>query len=533
MESWLNSRQTTRWQRRCLKAVMDKYKWRVGILTEMPPVGKVGVSPRCVLGFNVNRGQEISLRLRTDDLKGFRKIAVIRSTLIHELTHMVHDDHDNAFKALNSKLVKESQVLSSGQRVSWNGAGNSSAGEGFLGFEDHSESRGVDGHGAVGARTVGGALAPLADARAMAAAAALGRHQHRPAPPPSPSAPSTPVLAGSPLSNSVLSEGALRSEAGPAQGALGSEAAPAQSALPEVAQAGSGPGSGSGLGPDGGSPQEGQEGAREGDEPMSVDPAVLVKGEHASHSGAPPGARRAGHECESTCACAHAGTENQAGGETEQTDAMDVDHKSQAPPPPPEACDAPAASDANAATDNAQARGDGSSSGSSREGTAVGASGNEAGLSVGSGVGEGAGALGMEDVVPEELSGIASAVGEAQRRLAEAAQRLQQEALAGGAQKEGVAQAVATVRTILRNVMQHPGEHKFRTVKKTNRVFRTSVAHFPAAVELLRVAGFREKESEGHGGGLGDGGEGEVLHCKTPDPALLWLACSTLDQLSY
>ncbi len=32
--------------------------------------GKVGISPVCILGLNVNKGQEILLRLRTDDLKG-------------------------------------------------------------------------------------------------------------------------------------------------------------------------------------------------------------------------------------------------------------------------------------------------------------------------------------------------------------------------------------------------------------------------------------------------------------------------------
>lgn len=35
----------------------------------MPPEGKEGISPMCILGVNINAGQEISLRLRTDDLK--------------------------------------------------------------------------------------------------------------------------------------------------------------------------------------------------------------------------------------------------------------------------------------------------------------------------------------------------------------------------------------------------------------------------------------------------------------------------------
>mmetsp|Transcript_50110 Transcript_50110/g.160467 ORF Transcript_50110/g.160467 Transcript_50110/m.160467 type:complete len:250 (+) Transcript_50110:57-806(+) len=61
--------------------VMEKHKYKVGVLTEMPPEGKVGVSPVCLLGFNKNRGQEISLRLRTDDLRGFRKYLRIRETL--------------------------------------------------------------------------------------------------------------------------------------------------------------------------------------------------------------------------------------------------------------------------------------------------------------------------------------------------------------------------------------------------------------------------------------------------------------------
>uniref|UniRef100_A0A453RIZ3 WLM domain-containing protein n=1 Tax=Aegilops tauschii subsp. strangulata TaxID=200361 RepID=A0A453RIZ3_AEGTS len=65
-------------------AIMNKHRWRVGIMTEMAPVGYVGVSPKCILGFNKNMGEEISLRLRTDDLKGFRKYESIKKTLLHE-----------------------------------------------------------------------------------------------------------------------------------------------------------------------------------------------------------------------------------------------------------------------------------------------------------------------------------------------------------------------------------------------------------------------------------------------------------------
>lgn len=52
-----------------------------------------------------------SLRLRTDDLKGFRRYDRIRETLIHELAHMVHGEHNNAFKEFNSQLRREAEAL--------------------------------------------------------------------------------------------------------------------------------------------------------------------------------------------------------------------------------------------------------------------------------------------------------------------------------------------------------------------------------------------------------------------------------------
>ncbi|KAL2474268.1 wlm [Abeliophyllum distichum] len=92
-------------------AIMNKHRWRVGILTEMAPVGYVGVSPICVLGVNKNHGEEISLRLRTDDLKGFRKYESIKKTLLHELAHMVYSEHDANFYALDKQLNKEAASL--------------------------------------------------------------------------------------------------------------------------------------------------------------------------------------------------------------------------------------------------------------------------------------------------------------------------------------------------------------------------------------------------------------------------------------
>ncbi|XAR68145.1 hypothetical protein NMG60_11003177 [Bertholletia excelsa] len=92
-------------------AIMNKHRWQVGIMTEMAPVGYVGVSPKCILGFNKNHGEEISLRLRTDDLKGFRKYESIKKTLLHELAHMVYSEHDENFYALDKQLNQEAEAL--------------------------------------------------------------------------------------------------------------------------------------------------------------------------------------------------------------------------------------------------------------------------------------------------------------------------------------------------------------------------------------------------------------------------------------
>lgn len=87
--------------------VMRRKGWRVGALKEMPPEGKVGVDPVCVLGYNTNKGMEIHLRLRTDDRKGFRPMRMIRQVLAHELAHNVFSEHDDKFKELMRWIERE------------------------------------------------------------------------------------------------------------------------------------------------------------------------------------------------------------------------------------------------------------------------------------------------------------------------------------------------------------------------------------------------------------------------------------------
>jgi WLM domain len=92
-------------------ACMKKHRWKVGSLAELFPDGKVGESPVTVMGLNTNKGQQILLRLRTDDCKGFRKISSIRSVLYHELAHNVYSQHDGDFFQLMRQIERECTEL--------------------------------------------------------------------------------------------------------------------------------------------------------------------------------------------------------------------------------------------------------------------------------------------------------------------------------------------------------------------------------------------------------------------------------------
>ncbi|KAJ3337620.1 hypothetical protein HDU93_000763 [Gonapodya sp. JEL0774] len=81
--------------------VMKDHQWTVGSLIELSP------AERSILGYNQNKGQTIALRLRTNDLDGFRYYDSVRKVLLHELSHMVWSEHDERFHSLNRQLNKE------------------------------------------------------------------------------------------------------------------------------------------------------------------------------------------------------------------------------------------------------------------------------------------------------------------------------------------------------------------------------------------------------------------------------------------
>lgn len=99
-----------------------------------------------------------------------------------------------------------------------------------------------------------------------------------------------------------------------------------------------------------------------------------------------------------------------------------------------------------------------------------------------------------------------------QARVMEAAQRLAREA------SEGSNAAFATLQSMLQALLEHPQELKFRRVRLNNAKFQRTVGRFPAAIDLLRDVGFQEREG------------GTVLEYTRGDPGLLWWGKCVVEQ---
>uniref|UniRef100_A0A7S1BB43 WLM domain-containing protein n=1 Tax=Corethron hystrix TaxID=216773 RepID=A0A7S1BB43_9STRA len=83
-------------------AIMKERDLVVGTLGEMDPIDDRYMQQKqqhggCLLGYNTNAGARIDIKLRTDDLEGFRPYSELASTLIHELSHNWVGEHNLLF----------------------------------------------------------------------------------------------------------------------------------------------------------------------------------------------------------------------------------------------------------------------------------------------------------------------------------------------------------------------------------------------------------------------------------------------------
>lgn len=87
--------------------LMIKHKWTVPLLSEFLP------SNPNLLGLNVNRGQEIRIRLRhPHDIKRFLEYEDLVGTMLHELTHNVIGPHNADFYKFLDDLNDEFDTIS-------------------------------------------------------------------------------------------------------------------------------------------------------------------------------------------------------------------------------------------------------------------------------------------------------------------------------------------------------------------------------------------------------------------------------------
>jgi len=84
-----------------LLKVMEKYQWHVDLVKEITPWEEP-----TKLGWNMNRGQNIALRLRAGR-KSFLSREEIMETMFHELAHMAIGPHNEEFRELNDQIRED------------------------------------------------------------------------------------------------------------------------------------------------------------------------------------------------------------------------------------------------------------------------------------------------------------------------------------------------------------------------------------------------------------------------------------------
>jgi len=125
---------------------------------------------------NENKGQTISLRIRTDDLKGFRNYENVKNVMLHELTHNQFSEHNDDFWKLFRQLQRESESLD------WTKSRGHSLSEYSPSIPDNADLSDED----LGHRLGGDNHGNFLPAPELAGLAALSRIDQQPQRPPSP-----------------------------------------------------------------------------------------------------------------------------------------------------------------------------------------------------------------------------------------------------------------------------------------------------------------------------------------------------------
>lgn len=80
----------------------------------------------------------------------------------------------------------------------------------------------------------------------------------------------------------------------------------------------------------------------------------------------------------------------------------------------------------------------------------------------------------------------------------------------------------------LQNALSQPQEQKFRRLRRDNTAFQNRAGRFPAALQLLHLAGFNTTDQQQQQQQSASVASGGVLALQRDDPGLLWLVLSAI-----
>jgi hypothetical protein len=97
-------------------------------------------------------------------------------------------------------------------------------------------------------------------------------------------------------------------------------------------------------------------------------------------------------------------------------------------------------------------------------------------------------------------------------------------------QQQQVAAVLEALQDVLRNLAQHPSESRCRRLRCNNATFHRRLGRFPAARQLLVLAGFAEQQQQQQAfDGLPSAPEPVLVYVRD-DPGLVWLVLSVVRQ---
>lgn len=477
----------------CVRDVL----WRLVCVRDVLWCGmQVGISASCILGYNVNAGQEISLRLRTDDLRGFRKYERVRETLLHELAHMEYGEHDVRFKELNSRLGREAEAVNARERLGTRVLSSLSPfGDDADAGPRRSELDDVllqDDVMAATARMSGRTLRQLAAAGGGAAAAATAR-------PAAPAGAAAPPPAAAPAGTGGSAPGSGSGSDGGGDGVAGDEYEHYDPATERAEDAM----------------------RRLGSQEQAAAPSRAGPGAEPMPSGSEPALQQ--HRPEAAAAVAAPAWEEAAQAAPSSAGGHSMDVDVQAPARAMEAGAGAGPEAARPAPGEAAAAAAGGSGGSSSGGAAGAAAPRARALVV--------------QLDPPYAGGADAGGGGPPADDDPAGQKYRQawgalSLLVGSVSADVAEAALHTLQTLLGNVAANPREPKYKQVRLGNGAFHRRVGCLPGGMDVLKAAGFVEEPAAASAAGaLSPAGAAApgVLQLRRDDPGLCWLVLSAVN----